>query len=214
MSHVKCWDCGKSGHYGRDCSEMWWSRDQGKSKGKGKLNNAESSYWQEGWLEGKPQSYREQDEAHVHGRWKTTDWQAGKRRWQRPREETASVRTREEGARVQENQLRRSSAQFICDSRDECTDKEKTNSDQPRQDRSEESVATRSTARHEDLHRRLRRHRHRRVRQRRVEKGKKSARPECRQQTCRTCAKKQIECAYESICSHWGQKGIQVVKRM
>ena len=52
-----------------DCSEMWWSEDQGngeskgksksKGKGKGKLNNAESSNWQEGWLEGKPQSNRE-----------------------------------------------------------------------------------------------------------------------------------------------------------
>ena len=54
---------------------IWWSRDQGKSKskGKGKLNNAESSNWQEGWLEGKPQSYREKDEEHVDGWWKTTD---------------------------------------------------------------------------------------------------------------------------------------------
>ena len=63
MSNVKRWNCGKSGHCGRDYREMWWSRDQGKGKskskgkGKGKLNNAESS----NWLEGKPQSYREQD---------------------------------------------------------------------------------------------------------------------------------------------------------
>ena len=38
------------------------------------------------------------------------------------------------------------------------TTREKTNSDQPRTDRSENSVATRSTARHEDLHRRPRGH--------------------------------------------------------
>ena len=56
---------------------MWWSRDQGKSKSKGKLNNAESNNWKEGWLEGKPQSYREQDEEHVDGWWRTTDWRAG-----------------------------------------------------------------------------------------------------------------------------------------
>ena len=51
------------------------------------------------------------------------------RRWQRPREETTPVkeieRERRRGTRP------RSSAQFICDSRDERTDKEKTNSDQP-----------------------------------------------------------------------------------
>ena len=54
MSNVRCWNCGRTGHCGRDCSEMWWSEDQGKGKskgkGKGKLNNAESSNWQEGWL--------------------------------------------------------------------------------------------------------------------------------------------------------------------
>ena len=128
MSNVKCWNCGKSGHCGRNCREMWWSKDQGKSKGK--LNNAESSNWQEGWLERKPQSYREQDEEHVDGRWMTANdqtpwetedpkggfeissteggWSKGPRwckeqrmrRWQRPREETVSVRTRDEGTRV------------------------------------------------------------------------------------------------------------------
>ena len=81
------------------------------------------------------------------------------RRWQRQREETESVRTREEDARVQgEISSRKSSAQFICDSRDECTDEEETCSDQPRTDISENSGATRSTARHEDLHRRPRGH--------------------------------------------------------
>ena len=160
-------------------AELWWSRDQGKGKdkGKGNLNNAESSNLQEGFLEGKPQSYREQDEQYVYGWWKTTDWQAGSssgwwmtandqthweteepvcgfeinstegccskgtrrgkeqrvRRWQRPRKETVSVRAREEGRGTSP----RSSAQFMCDSRDECTDKEKTNSNQPRTDRSE-----------------------------------------------------------------------------
>ena len=33
---------------------------------------------------------------------------------------------------------------------------------------------------------------------------------ECRQQTCKTCTQKQMECAYEIICRHLGQGGIQV----
>ena len=81
MSNVRCWSCGRSGHDGRDCREEW-SRDKGggkskggkgkdvkgklKSKGKGKLNSAESSNWQEGWLEaGTLRPHREQDEELV-----------------------------------------------------------------------------------------------------------------------------------------------------
>ena len=60
MSNVKCWNCGKSGHYWRDCREMWWSEE--KATGKGMLNSAESSNWEGGRLERKSQSYREQDE--------------------------------------------------------------------------------------------------------------------------------------------------------
>ena len=60
MSNVKCWNCGKSGHYWRDCREMWWSEE--KATGKGRLNSAESSNWEEGRLGGRSQSYREQDE--------------------------------------------------------------------------------------------------------------------------------------------------------
>ena len=43
MSNAKCWNCGKSGHYGRDCKEMWWSEEQ--PTGKGRSNSAESSNW-------------------------------------------------------------------------------------------------------------------------------------------------------------------------
>ena len=33
QNHVSmCWNCGKTGHWWRDCSEWWWSR--GKSKGR------------------------------------------------------------------------------------------------------------------------------------------------------------------------------------
>ena len=39
----------------------------GKSKGKDKLNNVGSSNWHAGWLEGEPQSYREQDENMLMG---------------------------------------------------------------------------------------------------------------------------------------------------
>ena len=30
MSNVTCWNCGKKGHYARNCSEWWWSRGKGK----------------------------------------------------------------------------------------------------------------------------------------------------------------------------------------
>ena len=33
MSNVKCWNCGKSGRYWRDCREMWWSGDTGGNAG-------------------------------------------------------------------------------------------------------------------------------------------------------------------------------------
>ena len=59
-SNAKCWNCGKSGHYWRDCREMWWSEE--KATGKGRLNSAESSNWEAGRLGGRSQSYREQDE--------------------------------------------------------------------------------------------------------------------------------------------------------
>ena len=87
MSNVKCWNCGRTGHYGRDCGENWSkertnskgkeskgkSKCKTKGKGKGKLNNAECSNWQERWPEGKSQSYRKQDGQHADGWWKTTE---------------------------------------------------------------------------------------------------------------------------------------------
>ena len=60
MSNVKCSNCEKSGHYGRNCREKWSANKgsgkskggkgkKGKGKGKGKLNSVENSNWQEGW---------------------------------------------------------------------------------------------------------------------------------------------------------------------
>ena len=46
----------------------------------------------------------------------------------------------------------RSNAQFTYDSRDERTDKETTNSDQPHTDRAKNRGTTRGTTRHENLH--------------------------------------------------------------
>ena len=58
MSYVRCWNCGKTGHYGRDCSEKWWSR----GKGKGKVQGDEHA---DGWTWSGEQS---------DAWWKTTDW--------------------------------------------------------------------------------------------------------------------------------------------
>ena len=33
MSNVKCWNCGRSRHFWRDCREMWWSGDTGGRAG-------------------------------------------------------------------------------------------------------------------------------------------------------------------------------------
>ena len=41
--NVTCWECGKQGHYGRDC----WYRGQGQGKGKGK-----GKYGSKGNIEG------------------------------------------------------------------------------------------------------------------------------------------------------------------
>ena len=65
MSNVRCWNCGKSGHYWRDCSELWWSRGKRKRKGKGKVQGDEQC---DGWTWSGGQA---------DGWWKTTDWQTG-----------------------------------------------------------------------------------------------------------------------------------------
>ena len=130
-NNVKCCSCGRTGHYGRDCRDNWSEK---KATGKGRLNSAESSNWEEGRLERKPQSYRDRRKrrsARDSAKYCLRDEQVqasdasidevgalltegccskgprrGKeqrvRRWQRPREETTPVRTREEGARDQE----------------------------------------------------------------------------------------------------------------
>ena len=104
------------------------------------------------------------------------------RRWQRPRDETVSVRAREEGARVQGGPVLSS---FATTEIDQLKDDEKKGK-QPGNGTQE---PTKKTARDRD--------------------------PRTREQTARdrdprTCAKKQIECADEIICSHLGQEGMQV----
>ena len=61
MSNVRCWNCGKTGHYARNCSEMSWSR--GKDKGK-----AQGDEHADGWTWSGEQS---------DAWWKTTDWKTG-----------------------------------------------------------------------------------------------------------------------------------------
>ena len=56
MSNARCWNCGKTGHYARNCIEMWWSR------GKGRVQGDEHS---DGW------TWKVDEQAD--GWWKTTD---------------------------------------------------------------------------------------------------------------------------------------------
>ena len=114
MSNVVCWNCSKSGHYEKDCrqkwtQDMWWSR----GKGKGKVQGYEHA---DGWTWSGEQA---------DGWWKATDWQSSGQ-WMSANDETGCGRDHKEkkGTRP------RSNVQFICDSRDECTDKGKTTSDQ------------------------------------------------------------------------------------
>ena len=66
MSNVRCWNCGKTGHYARNCSEWWWSRDKGKGRSEtGKVQGDEHA---DGWTWSGEQS---------DARWKTTGWQTG-----------------------------------------------------------------------------------------------------------------------------------------
>ena len=45
QNHVsKCWNCGKTGHYARNCIEMWWSRGKGKGKARG-YEHADGCSW-------------------------------------------------------------------------------------------------------------------------------------------------------------------------
>ena len=78
MSNVKCWNCGKSGHYLSDCREKWsgdegsgkskggkGKKGKGKDKGKGKLNSVENSNWHERWSE----AGTKQGEVQAEGWW-------------------------------------------------------------------------------------------------------------------------------------------------
>ena len=56
MSNARCWNCGKTGHYARNCIEMWWSR------GKGRVQGDQHS---DGW------TWKVDEQAG--GWWKTTD---------------------------------------------------------------------------------------------------------------------------------------------
>ena len=110
MNDVKCWNCDRTGHYGRDCREKW-SGDKGnakskeskgkqgkngKGRSKGKLNSVERNNWQghvHGWpKERTPQPHRDQDAEHVDewrneehsdGWWKSSDSDG----WRKPLEE-------------------------------------------------------------------------------------------------------------------------------
>ena len=61
LCNVRCWNCGKTGHCGRDCSEMWWSRGEGKDKAQGD-EHADGWTW---------------SGERADAWWKTTDWQRG-----------------------------------------------------------------------------------------------------------------------------------------
>ena len=62
MSNAVCWNCGKTGHWWRDCSEWWWSRGKGKG--------------------------RVQGDEHADGWWKANKWQSS-RLWKSANGETA-----------------------------------------------------------------------------------------------------------------------------
>ena len=70
QNHVTCWNCGKTGHWWRNCSEWWRSRGKGKGRVQGD-EHADEWTWKgyeqaDGWTWG---------EVHVDGLWKTSDWQ-------------------------------------------------------------------------------------------------------------------------------------------
>ena len=66
MSNVRCWNCGKTGHYARHCIEWWWSRDKGK--GLSETGKAQGDEHADGWTWSGEQS---------DAWWKTTSWQTG-----------------------------------------------------------------------------------------------------------------------------------------
>ena len=55
----KFWNCGKTGHYARNCSEWWWLRGKGKGSSE---TGAQSYEHADGWT---------WSDEHVDGLWKT-----------------------------------------------------------------------------------------------------------------------------------------------
>ena len=65
---VKCWNCGKTGHYARNCSERRCSRGEGKGRPETGTKGCEHA---DGWT---------WSDEHVDGLWKKTDWQSPRQR--------------------------------------------------------------------------------------------------------------------------------------
>ena len=110
--NVKCWNCGKSGHYGRDCKEMW---SEEKPTGKGRSNSAESSNWKKDGREGDHSgTASNMRSGPIHWNSVSASTRESEKVAKTTREKSISERERRRGT-----SRRKSSARFICDDRDE-----------------------------------------------------------------------------------------------